>query len=304
VNIVGIAVEPVKYRHGAFTEVVKNDLQRGFGDGILKQEGFGVDSQNLDAGEYEYHVTAPAGGQSVPKVQAQALEQDLIDRIQSSVLCVSNTDGDVIATAIVWDYTADHVLLLTNYHTWDEDEFRYCFPPPDKKKKRKRGDDEVEHLKLRNEDGFGHNFQLTADLFHSWEKDEDFAILKLPKAGFTMPRIPISLGISLTLRIHAFGYIGYSKQFNINGGEVAGFIAEGFTMNLLSAGGFSGAAIIADGRGRCVGYMGGNLDASKDKNSQHQSYGFRFDRVILATKRETTPTNSPAGKAGSSSNNI
>lgn len=257
---------------------------------------------------------------SVPKVQAQALEQDLIDRIQSSVLCVSNTDEDVIATAIVWDYTEDHVLLLTNYHTWDEDEFRYCFPP-DKNKKRKRekakgkskgkfkgGDEdggiEPVELKLRNEDGFGHNFQLTADLFHSWEKDEDFAILKLPKAGFTMQRIPISLGISLTLRIHAFGYIGHTKQFNISGGEVAGFIAEGFTMNLLSAGGFSGAAIIADGRGRCVGYMGGNLDASHDKNSQHQSYGFRFDRVILATKRETTPTNSPAGKAGSSSNNI
>jgi len=60
-DIVGLAVEPVEYRHGASTEVVKNDLQRGFGNGILKQGGLGVDSPTLAAGDYEYHVTAPAG---------------------------------------------------------------------------------------------------------------------------------------------------------------------------------------------------------------------------------------------------
>jgi hypothetical protein len=37
-------------------------------------------------------------------------------------------------------------------------------------------------------------------------------------------------------------------------------------MNLLSAPGYSGAAIIADGYGRAVGYMG------KRVNSKHQSY--------------------------------
>lgn len=211
----------------------------------------------------------------------------------------------------MWDYTSKDVLLLTNFHTWDDDEFRYCFPPADapaskKRKKRKRKDEEDDEgdpvqLKLHNEDEFEFSFALTSDLFHSWEKEEDFAVLKLPKAHFTMRRIPISLGISLALKIHAFGYIGHTKQFNISGGEVSGLIVEGFTMNLLSAGGFSGAAVLADSYGRAVGYMGSNLDASTDKNSQHQSYGFRFDRVILATKRQVTPTYSPAGKVGKSS---
>ena len=61
-----------------------------------------------------------------------------------------------------------------------------------------------------------------------------------------MPRIPVSLDVSLTLKIHAFGYIGHTKEFNITGGEVSSFIPYGFTMNLLSAGGFSGAAILAE----------------------------------------------------------
>ena len=59
------------------------------------------------------------------------------------MLCLSTADSEVVATAIVWDYTANHVLLLTNYHTWDSDEFRYCFPPKPKKnnKKRKSGEE-------------------------------------------------------------------------------------------------------------------------------------------------------------------
>ena len=234
-----------------------------------------------------------------------------INRIRSSVLCVSKADGEVIATAIVWDYTPKDVLLLTNFHTWNDKEFRYCFPTPDapssKKQKKRKGDEDDEEdpveLKLHNEDGFVFRFALTSNLFHSWEKEEDFAVLKLPKDNFTMQRIPISLEISLNWKIHAFGYIGHTKKFNICGGEVSGMITEGFTMNLLSAGGFSGAAILVDSYGRAVGYMGGNLDASKNKNSKHQSYGFRFDRVILATKRQVTPTNSPAKKVGKSSRN-
>lgn len=220
-------------------------------------------------------------------------------------------DGLAFATVIVWDYTDSKVLLLTNYHTWNSDEYKYCFPPklPTKKstskpkaslkRKAQVDEDEVEddhvELTLRNND-FEHKFIVTSDVFHSWEKDEDFAVLMLPKAGFTMPRIPVSLGISLTLKIHAFGYVGHTQQFNVSGGEISGLFPEGFVMNLLSAGGYSGAAIIADSCGRAVGYMCGNLDASKDKNSQHQSYGYRFDRVIHATGRQLTPTNSPAGK--------
>jgi hypothetical protein len=208
----------------------------------------------------------------------------------------------VIATAIVWDYTDTDVLLLTNYHTWDSSDFRYCFPPVKKiskgQGKRKR-DYEPMVVTFHNNEDFSHELTMYSSAFHSYEKDEDFAVLKIPKAGFTMPRIPISLAVSLTLKIHAFGYIGHSKQFNVSGGEISGLITEGFTMNLLSAGGYSGAAILADGYGRAVGYMGGNYDASNNKNSQHQSYAFRFDRVIHATDRQITPTSSPAGKGDS-----
>jgi hypothetical protein len=53
-----------------------------------------------------------------------------------------------------------------------------------------------------------------------------------------MERIPISLDVHLTYRVHAFGYIGHSHQFNITGGEVSSIIPLGFTMTLLSAPGF------------------------------------------------------------------
>mmetsp|Transcript_33224 Transcript_33224/g.65964 ORF Transcript_33224/g.65964 Transcript_33224/m.65964 type:complete len:162 (+) Transcript_33224:554-1039(+) len=148
---------------------------------------------------------------------------------------------------------------------------------------------------FHNNDDFSYELIMDSSVFHSYEKDEDFAVLKIPKDKFTMPRIPISLAVSLTLKIHAFGYIGHSKQFNVSGGEISGLVTEGFTMN-LSAGGYSGAAILADGYGRAVGYMGGNYDASSNKNSQHQSYAFRFDRVIHATGRRISPANFPAGK--------
>lgn len=245
---------------------------------------------------------------TVGQGQALALSQQLIDRVRSSVLCVSKSDGDVIATAIVWDYTNTDVLLLTNYHTWDSSDFRYCFPPAPQttkkstaskgKRKRKKGeDDKPMVVTFHNNEGFYHKLIVGSSVFHSYEEDEDFAVLKIPKAGFTMPRIAISLEVSLTLKIHAFGYIGHSRQFNVTGGEISGLIPEGFTMNLLSAGGYTGATILADGYGRAVGYMGGNLDASKDKNSQHQSYAFRFDRVIHATNRQITP----AGEGGKKS---
>ncbi len=70
--------------------------------------------------------------------------------------------------------------------------------------------------------------------------------------------------------------------------EKCELFAGGFFMTQLSAGGFSGAAIIADKYGRAIGYIGGNLDACKAANSQHQSYGLRFDRIMTATNRRTT----------------
>jgi hypothetical protein len=230
------------------------------------------------------------------QVSAHALDRDLITRIRSSVLCIKRADGSVVSNAIVWDYTSSTVLLLTNYHTWDQ-EFKYCFPLKPKKRKKSNTDDPPVRITLSNDD-FQHEFAVTYEVFQSWHKEEDFAVLELPKEGFTMLRIPVSLDVSLTLKVHAFGYIGHTNELNISSGEVSSLIPQGFTLNLLSAGGFSGAAIIADGYGRAIGYMGGNLDASKDKNSQHQSYCYRFDHVITATNRQSTPTKSPSGNGG------
>jgi hypothetical protein len=219
----------------------------------------------------------------------KALESDVIDRISSAVLCLSSSEGGVIATAIVWDYTADEVLILTNYHTWNVEEFKYCFPPnkpAPRNRKRKIGEDEHDpvKLKLHNSD-FEHEFVVTSELFSCFDKDEDYAVLKLPRAGYTMPRIRVDLGVAATMHIHVFGYIGHTSELNISAGEVSGLIPLGFTMTPLSAPGYSGAAIIADGHGRAVGYMGGNLDAGKKNNSQPQSYCFRFGHVMIATKR-------------------
>ena len=61
-------------------------------------------------------------------------------------------------------------------------------------------------------------------------------------------------------------------------------------MNLLSAGGFAGAAIVSDELGRAIGYMGGNYDV---ETSQHRSYGYKFDSVIEATDRQITPIDTP-----------
>ena len=110
----------------------------------------------------------------------QNLDQEGIDRISCSVLCLSEigTGADaVIATAIVWDYTKDDVLLLTNYHTWgDSEDFKYCFPPNKQKssKSRKRkaaGSDDADPVKITIHNGditngeFWREFVITADVF-------------------------------------------------------------------------------------------------------------------------------------------
>ena len=41
-----------------------------------------------------------------------------------------------------------------------------------------------------------------------------------------------------------------------------------------------------------------NLDSSKSNNSQHQSYGYGFGRVVIVTGRKTSPVNSPVKCSG------
>ncbi len=227
------------------------------------------------------------------------MDASLIERISSSILYL--TSESISATAIVWDYVGDKVLILTNYHTWNIKEYKKIFPQPPKeslpkesKKKRKVNEDDL--ITLSNET-IQMSFPLSSETFLCYNMEEDYAVLQLPKDGFTMERIPITLNVGLCLKIHAFGYIGHTKEFNVTHGEISSMIPHGFTMSLLSAPGYSGAAILSDGAGRAVGYMGGNLDASTAKNSQHQSYAFKFDTVITATHRTTIPTSSPSGKS-------
>jgi hypothetical protein len=250
------------------------------------------------------------------------MSTELIARMKSSVLGLSwkNVEGEdeIFATVIVWDFTDSEVLLLSNYHTWDCTEFKSYLSPSKSgggggkkssksgggggKKSSKRGGgggDEQEHeeLTLRNENGFEHKFVLTSEMFRCYGEAEDFAVLQLPKEGFTMERIPISLDVSLTLKVHSFGYVGHTQKFNVACGEVCSFLGYlEFTTNINSAGGYSGAAIVADSLGRAVGYMGGNLDANAQMNSQHQSYAIKFDAVVHATDRQVTPPNSPTEK--------
>jgi hypothetical protein len=234
----------------------------------------------------------------------------VIDRFSLSVLSMSvREDGEVdslLANAFVWDYTDSEVLILTNYHTWNSEElFKYCFPPQPqhkkkvgrKRKKSENDDQDPVTIVLHNsDDDFEHKFVVTEALFKYIDETDDFAVLQLPKAGFTMKRIPVSLGVSTTLCIHAIGYVAHTGEFNVTGGEVSGLVPGGFTMNLLSAPGYSGAAIVADHIGQAIGYMGGNLNVSTEKNSQHQSYGYRFDKVLLTAKRKDSPSNSRQAK--------
>lgn len=229
-----------------------------------------------------------------------SLDNALISRIKSSILCL--TGEHISATAIVWNFVGDKVLILTNYHTWDNKEFEKVFPPllkKSKKRKKRKVTDEDEddsiEMTLSN-DFISKNFHLSSEMFSHYDVDEDYAVLQLPIDGFSMQRIPINLEVGVCLKIHAFGYVGHTGKLNITPGEVSSIIVEGFTMSLLSAPGYSGAAILSDGAGLAVGYMGGNLNASKDKNSQHQSYAFRFDAVMMATQRDVTPTSSPSVK--------
>jgi hypothetical protein len=258
------------------------------------------------------------------------MSAELIARMKSSVLGLKwkNIVGEdeVFATVVVWDFTDSEVLLLSNYHIWNLPEFKSWFPPSKSDGGRKKaskscgggkkssksggggkkssksgsggnGDEhENEELTLFNVCGFEHKFVLTSEIFLSCDETADFAVLKLPKEGFDMERIPISLDVSLTLKVHSLGYLGHTQKFNVACGEVCSLGELNFTTNIISAEGYSGAAIIADSLGRAVGYMGGNWDSSVQMNSQHQSYAMKFDAVVSATGRQLTPPNSPTEK--------
>ena len=58
----GLAIGSIAYATNAVTATVKNDLRVAFGAGLLKQSNFGVTAENLQAGDYQYVVTAPVQG--------------------------------------------------------------------------------------------------------------------------------------------------------------------------------------------------------------------------------------------------
>ncbi len=59
VFIHGVVSEPVDYDPECRTEIVKEELAKVYGPGILKRKinGRGVTATTLSSGDYEYHVT-------------------------------------------------------------------------------------------------------------------------------------------------------------------------------------------------------------------------------------------------------
>jgi len=129
VNIIGVAVEPVECSEGDSSEVVKSDLQRGFGNGILKLNGRLFARPTLVAGDYEYHITSPAGDQSVG-ASAQGLPAPappalpLTPRCEISFFLVLSPDGEITGTAFA--VTGD--LLLTAGHCMKKSHQLYIAP--------------------------------------------------------------------------------------------------------------------------------------------------------------------------------
>ncbi len=201
----------------------------------------------------------------------------------------------------VWDFVGDSVLILTNYHTWEKD-FASVFPPTHKKRKKNKTSDEEIILRLTDSKDFSKQFNLDSSLFSHFDKDSDYAVLKLSSDGFNMQRIPIDLcGIDLTLKVRTIGFVGHHNELSMSFGEVSSVWAGKFSTTLISAPGYSGAAVVSDGYGRAVGYMFGNFDTANMKNSQHQSLAYKFDDLVKATKRRSSPSNSPIKSSSCSS---
>ncbi len=227
-------------------------------------------------------------GVAQKNTHAYSLDASFIRRINSSMLYFNSES--ISATAIVWDYVGDNVHILTNYHISNIVQYEEVFPPMHQKsgKKRKVHDDgDGDVITLSNE-SITMTFQLSSEIFLCYDKEKDYAVLQLSKAGFTMPRMPLLLMLEFFRKIHAFGYIGQSKELNVTHGEISWIIPYGFTTSLLTE--YSGAAILCDDEtGYAVGYTGRDVDASEAKN-------YRFDAVIRATKRSPCPTYSTSGK--------
>lgn len=54
----GGAVDPIDCDDGSNTRTVRENLLGGYGKGILKRDRMLFVKENLEAGEYEYHLTA------------------------------------------------------------------------------------------------------------------------------------------------------------------------------------------------------------------------------------------------------
>lgn len=67
-------------------------------------------------------------------------------------------------------------------------------------KKRKVHDDgDGDVITLSNE-SITMTFQLSSEIFLCYDKEKDYAVLQLPKEGFTMPRIPLLLMLEFVVR--------------------------------------------------------------------------------------------------------
>ena len=56
----GVIEESVNYKDNCVTVTVVEKLLKAYGPGILKQDDYGVDSETLSGGNYEYHLTKRA----------------------------------------------------------------------------------------------------------------------------------------------------------------------------------------------------------------------------------------------------
>ena len=223
-----------------------------------------------------------------------SIDPAVVQRIGKSVLRVENFEvglgWSTFATALVWDFIDDHVLILTNYHTLSqEDELKSFLLPKNKKsgKRPKLGEMDPIRLRLSNDSPCEYEFICDSSIFFCCDEEYDFAVLRLPRDSFNkLSRIPIRFGVDHALRVHAIGYIGHAQCFTVQNGEVSTVYEFGFDTTIPSAPGFSGSAVIVDIDGRAVGYMYGNIDFAKAR-------AFRFDMIIKATHRQPTPSSSP-----------
>ncbi len=209
------------------------------------------------------------------------LPKDVIDRVWISVICIETEFS--YATGIVFDKAEDSktVYVLSNFHTWDDISYKKILPfdwngkvkmeCPSKKRKHTTDAEEIS-VTLKNHDGKTICHQnMRRDMFHCYDFEDDYAVIKFTFGdSSSIQRIPISYNITETMEVHAFGYVGYLSgnekgNYLITNDEITRINERGFQMSSLSAQGLSGSAIIADKVGRAVGYLGGNIDASKEK---------------------------------------